>query len=94
MVTVRRHLVEFKFFRPEARGVALVGDFNGWNRHELPMQRTGGGYWKARLSLPAGTFHFRYCADGQWFTDYAAFGVEPGPYGPVSVVYVPTKTEG
>jgi 1,4-alpha-glucan branching enzyme len=93
MVTVRQDTVEFEFLRPQAREVHLVGDFNGWSKGLLPMVKTLGGFWRARLRLPGGSFRFRYCADGEWFTDFAAFGIEPGPYGPVSVVYVPVRQD-
>lgn len=91
MVTVNRSFVEFRFLRPGAKQVHLVGDFTGWRPGELPMHRTAQGYWSARVQLPGGCFRFRYCADGQWFTDFAAFGIEPGPYGPVGIVYVPSR---
>ena len=55
------------------------------------MRPAAGGYWLARLRLPAGEFKFRYCADDVWFTDYAAFGVEPGRFGLDSVVRVPAR---
>jgi len=88
MVAVKDNWAEFKFFRPNARMVFLVGDFNGWGENELPMACGTDGYWHARLRLPAGAFRFRYYADGQWFTDYAAFGLEQGPVGLDSVVVV------
>jgi len=44
------------------------------------------------MRLPAGEFKFRYCADGEWFADYAAFGVEPGRFGLDSVVRVAPPT--
>jgi 1,4-alpha-glucan branching enzyme len=90
MVTVRSDSVEFEFFRPEAAHVLLAGDFNDWQGN-LAMVPDGRGYWKARVPLPAGEFKFRYCADGQWFTDYAAFGVEPGRFGLDSIVRVPQQ---
>ena len=43
----------------------------------------------AAINLPPGSYRFRYWADGQWFCDYAAFGVEPGPFGLDSVVRIP-----
>jgi len=89
MVTLAKDVVEFQFYRPEAQQVHLAGDFNNWQM-DLPMQRDSDGYWRARLALPAGEFRFRYCADGAWFTDFAAFGVEPGGFGLDSVVRVPT----
>ncbi len=89
MVKLQDDFVEFTFFRPQASEVELAGDFNNWRRGELPMQRTTEGYWLARMRLPAGEFKFRYCADGEWFTDYAAFGVEPGQFGLDSIVRIP-----
>ena len=69
----------------------MAGDFNDWRIGELPMIRTDNGHWVAQIRLPAGEFKFRYCADGEWFTDYAAFGVEPGQFGHDSVVRVSAK---
>jgi len=88
MVTVDGEFVEFRFFRPQARQVHLAGDFNNWRERELPMSRLADGYWLARLRLPSGDFKFKYRADGVWFTDFAAFGVEPGQFGLDSVVRV------
>ena len=89
MVTLSNELVEFAFYRPDAQEVQLAGDFNDWQPSQLPMVRSEDGYWTARVPLPAGEFKFRYWADGQWFTDFAAFGVEPGSFGLDSVVRVP-----
>ena len=91
MVTVTEDWVEFLFYRPGARQVHLAGDFNNWRTGELHMVRTDDGYWKARMKLPAGEFRFRYCADGEWFADYAAFGVEPGRFGLDSILRVPSR---
>ena len=88
MVTVEGNWVEFRFFRPHAAEVYLAGDFNEWRHGELAMMRRVDGYWQARMRLPAGEFRFRYCADGEWFTDYAAFGLEPGRFGLDSIVRV------
>lgn len=91
MVTLMDNAVEFLFFRPNAQNVHLAGDFNDW-QHNLPMERSNDGYWSACIDLPAGEFKFKYCADGEWFTDYAAFGVEPGQFGMDSIVRVPHRT--
>jgi hypothetical protein len=52
------------------------------------MQSEGHGEWVIRMSLQAGEYKFRYFADGQWFADYAAFGVEYGPFGFDSLVRI------
>ena len=91
MVTLRVDgQTEFRFFRPYAERVFLSGDFNEWRSDQLDMIRQSDGYWVLRLSLPAGDYRFRYVADGRWYTDFSAFGIEPGQFGPNSVVLVPT----
>ena len=88
MVTMDENTAEFRFFRPHAKRVYLVGDFNAWRTDELPMKRTEDGYWLATVVSPRGTFRFRYHADEQWFTDFAAFGLEEGAFGLDGVVRV------
>ncbi|MFB3891583.1 MAG: hypothetical protein ACE15C_06120 [Phycisphaerae bacterium] len=88
MVTTKGNLAEFCFYRPQAKKVCILGDFNGWRDGELNMVRTPEGNWVARIFLPAGDFKFRYRADGQWFIDYAAFGIECGEFGLDSVVRI------
>jgi len=88
MVTVIGNMAEFRFYRPDAARVDLVGDFNNWRSGVMPMLRTPDGYWVAQIRLPQGVFKFRYRADGEWFTDYAAFGIEYGPFGPDSIARV------
>ncbi len=80
--------VEFRFYRPGARHVSLAGDFNGWHKTSLPMNLDKDGWWLYQIRLAPGCYQFRYVADDEWHTDYAAFGLEPGPFGLNSVVRV------
>ena len=89
MVTVDLDTVEFMFFRPDAEQVYITGDFTDWRADKLPMRRAADGHWHLAVELPPGTFRFRYVADGEWYTDYAAFGVQPGEFGMDSIVRVP-----
>ena len=82
----------FRFFRPNVANVFVAGDFNQWRADQLKMVSCGNGYWECKLRLPAGDHKFRYVADGLWYTDFAAFGVEPERFGLVSVVCVPEQT--
>ncbi|UCD30202.1 MAG: isoamylase early set domain-containing protein, partial [Planctomycetota bacterium] len=92
---VRDGIVEFSFFRPYAICVTLVGDFNGWHTKSLPMTKGPDGWWRYRLRLAPGCYQFRYLVDGKWHTDYAAFGLEQGPYGFNSLVKVdPPENKG
>ena len=73
--------VEFRFFRRGVESVSVVGTFNQWQDGATPMQNLGGGWWRAELDLADGLHQFRYLADGQWFTDFAAHGVEHSKWG-------------
>ena len=79
---------EFRFFRPHVSSVFLVGDFNGWRTDQLKMVHQDGDYWVLKLGLPPGDYRFRY---GLWYTDFAAFGVEPGRFGLDSLLHVPDR---
>lgn len=91
MVTVNGNHAEFRFFRPKASRVYLTGDFNAWRDGDLRMTCEG-GYWRAGIRLSSGVYRFRYVADGQRFTDYAAFGIERGMDGFDSVVRIPSAS--
>jgi 1,4-alpha-glucan branching enzyme len=82
---------EFRFFRPDASQVFVAGDFNNWRTDQVAMTRQEGGWWCVRLPLPAGQYRFRYFADGLWYTDFAAFGVEPGRFGLDSLLHIPPQ---
>ncbi|MCS7032820.1 MAG: glycogen-binding domain-containing protein [Phycisphaerae bacterium] len=89
MVSIREDgRVEFRFFRPGASRVTIAGDFDRWSG-SLEMRNAGRGWWIFDAELPPGEYRFRYRADGAWFTDYAAFGVELGRFGWNSVLIVP-----
>ncbi|MBL7660968.1 1,4-alpha-glucan branching enzyme, partial [Escherichia coli] len=39
--------VSFAVWAPNAKGVSLIGEFNGWNGHEAPMRVLGpSGVWE------------------------------------------------
>jgi 1,4-alpha-glucan branching enzyme len=87
MVGIEGRLVRFEFLRPSAAEVRVVGNFPA-DVGSVTMQRRNSGHWTAAVELPPGTYRFRYEADGQWFNDYAAFGLDHGPFGLESVVRV------
>ena len=81
--------VEFRFFRPNVSAVAVAGSFNGWNPDALPMEDAGDGWWAGSVELEPGVYEFRYVADGQWYTDFAAHGVELATDGWNSLIVLP-----
>jgi hypothetical protein len=44
------------------------------------------GWWGYRLRLAPGSYQFKHLADGHWYVDSTAFGVEQGPFGWSAVV--------
>ncbi len=53
---------------PDAQRVALAGNFNGWNRSELLMEKTRGG-WKLPYAMTPGMYEYKFVVDGEWITD-------------------------
>jgi len=86
--------VEFAFFRPAAKDVALAGDFNQWNAEQFPLQRDEQGWWRVRMTLKPGEYRFKYRVDGKlWEADFAAYGVENDKHGGWnSVLWVQPET--
>lgn len=87
-------LIEFHFYRPNVSSVSIAGDFNGWRPDEVAMHPIGEGWWAAALRITPGEYRFRYSADGEWFADYAANGVEMNrKHGWTSILTVPAPAE-
>ena len=83
--------VEFRFFRPDAADVKVLGTFNGWDGDSLILESAGDGWWSAIADFEPGEYRFRYWADGHWFTDFASHGVEMGKHAWNSVLIVPER---
>ena len=48
----------------EASQVLLTGSFNGWNEHELRMQKVSGG-WEIAFPLRPGNYEYQFLVDGR-----------------------------
>lgn len=70
--TVR--VVKFVLVAPQAKEVALVGDFNRWDARATPMTRTPtGGTWSVTLPVTPGRHLYAFVVDGtQWLADPTA----------------------
>ena len=80
--------VEFRFYRPQATRACVAGTFNGWRQDANVMRKGPDGWWHATLEFAPGVHQFRYVADGHWYTDFAAHGVEHGKYGLNSLLVI------
>ena len=85
--------VEFRFYRPNAADVKVLGTFNKWDGDSLVLESEGDGWWSAIANLKVGEHRFRYWVDGHWFTDFASHGVELERHGWNSVLIVPEITQ-
>jgi len=63
--------LQFSLYAPQARHVALIGDFNGWgSMSEVKLAPVGKGIWSVSLPLPAGRYQYAFLVNGQhWVTD-------------------------
>lgn len=63
-------MVRLVMLEPQARSVAVAGDFNGWQPQKTPLQRTEDGAWTVTLQVKPGRYHYMFVVDGQeWITD-------------------------
>lgn len=77
------HMVRFVFVAPDAKSVALVGDFNGWDRTAFQLARAKvGGPWTATAALPAGRHEYAFLVDGvRWVADSSASSIVEDEFG-------------
>ncbi|WP_345257676.1 glycogen-binding domain-containing protein [Flaviaesturariibacter amylovorans] len=55
---------------PNAKAVALAGNFNGWRGNEIFLTRTATG-WTLPFVLGGGTYEYKFIVDGRWIADPA-----------------------
>ncbi len=58
--------VEFEFYAPAAKKVALAGSFNDWNLKGKAAKKDAQGVWKVKLNLKPGRYEYKFLADGSW----------------------------
>ena len=80
-------------FRADGAGrVTLAGTFNGWNADDTPLETDGKGNWAVVRPLKAGSYEYKFVADGNWQADPANPDTASDPYGGTnSVVTVDGK---
>ncbi len=83
-------LVHFVLVARSASTVALVGDFNSWDRSTTPLRTSGAGVWSIAVSLAPGRHEYAFVVDGQrWVADPEAARTTADDFGaPSSVVLV------
>ncbi len=66
----------------DAQTAYLVGDFNDWDSHAMPMKKSGRRF-KLTIDLtPGREYQFRYLVnETEWYNDWNADRYIPNPYG-------------
>ena len=66
-----------------AEVIHVCGEFNDWNREDLPLTRRKDGRFSRSVPLSAGqSYRFRYLLDQKrWENDWAADHYAPNPFG-------------
>ena len=82
--------VTFVLVAPQARSVALAGDFNDWDAARVLMRREASGLWTVDVPLAPGRYRYVFVVDGRRFVaDPAAPRAAGDDFGtPTSVVTV------
>ncbi len=82
--------VQFVLVVPQARSVALVGDFNDWDVASLPLTRgPAAGVWSVTVPLEPGRYRYTFVIDGtRWMADPLVPAVEDEFGRPNSVITV------
>lgn len=70
--------IRFRLPDPGAEAVELLGDFTLWE--PVPMRRDGDA-WVVELTIPAGTHHFGFHVDGEWYLPDDAPDAAPDEWG-------------
>lgn len=81
-VRTQQGQAEFVTLCPEAKQVAVAGDFNGWDPSRTPLNTNGHkGRWTVELPLSEGRYRYRYVVDGRWQQDPYNENSEVNEYG-------------
>src|SRR5574338_439257 len=59
----------FTYVNPNARSVAVVGNFNDWDPTRNVLTRTSDSVWSGTIKLTPGRHEYQLVVDGKWFPD-------------------------
>jgi hypothetical protein len=75
----------FRVERGGAQSVEVLGDFSGWEPRSMVRD---GQVWVLEIPLPAGTHHFGFLVDGEWFVPEGAPGQVSDDWGQMNATIV------
>jgi hypothetical protein len=86
--------VQFVLVAPDAKKVAVVGDFNGWDASHADFQAThNGGVWSVTAKVPVGHHRYSFLVDDSlWVADPSAPRAADNDFGvPNSAIVVQSQ---
>jgi len=79
--------IRLSFYAPQARQVAVAGDFNKWTVGSDLMDRRDGGLWTIDLTLQPGRYAYMFVLDGSnWVADPGADSFQDDGFGSTNAV--------
>ena len=86
--------VQFVLVAPEARSVAVVGDFNNWGLGDTALvAENHNGVWSVSATVPAGVHRYAFLVNGkQWVADPTAPRAADDDFGQPSSALVVEAT--
>jgi hypothetical protein len=79
--------VRLNFYAPQAKQVAVAGDFNKWQVDAHVMDRQAGGVWSVEVKLKPGVYSYMFVVDGKaWITDPDAESYQDDGFGSKNAV--------
>jgi len=88
--------VQFVLVAPDAKKVAVVGDFNGWDASHVgyQAQHRGGGVWSVTASVPLGHHRYSFVVDDSvWVADPIAPRAVDNDFGMTNSAIVVSSQE-
>ena len=87
--------VQFVLVAPDAKKVAVIGDFNGWDASHAEFQamHRGGGVWSVTAPVPVGHHRYSFVVDDSlWVADPTAPRAADNDFGlPNSAIVVQSQ---
>jgi hypothetical protein len=60
--------VVFTIYAPDAKKVAVAGDFNGWSKNDF-LTKDEKGFWSGKFKIKPGLYQYKFIVDDKWMTD-------------------------
>lgn len=71
----------FRLQAPNAKNVAVTGDFTSWDEKGIKMKKSKEGVWSVGVDLKPGRYEYKFIVDNQWTRDPANGKVVVNSFG-------------